>query len=103
VQYQITPAHFSSIFRCAYPDSSDGTIDGVPTHAAIMNNNGKWGSKLGEGVDVEHELNDLLSTSETSIHIMSRTVVFDEKVAPRIIIGRIAYGKPCVFMKREIV
>jgi len=30
-------------------------LDGIPTHAARQLNNGKWASKLGEDVDIEHD------------------------------------------------
>jgi hypothetical protein len=55
---------------------------GKPTHAAKQSRNGKWTSKLGSSVDVEHELNCL------------REYVLD--------IDRTDYGTVAVVLKRKI-
>lgn len=53
-----------------------------PTHAARQLDNGKWTSKIGKWVDVEHDLNTL-----------ERNYFAEGKHFPR-------YGKAAVFLKR---
>jgi hypothetical protein len=53
---------------------------GMPTHVAIQRANGKWRSKLGGDIDVEHELESLGSSEE---------------------FGPSAYGKVTHFMSRR--
>ena len=48
---------------------------GEPTHAARQLSNGRWTSKLGKNVDIEHELNGLTSRD---------------------------YGSPVLFLERRI-
>jgi len=52
-------------------------LNGIPTHAARQKNNGKWTSKLGASIDIEHDTLECLN-------------------------GPI-YGKVAVIMKRKLV
>jgi hypothetical protein len=40
---------------------------GTPTHAARQHHNGRWGSKLGRDVDIEHSLADLTHSMYGSV------------------------------------
>lgn len=52
-----TDGAFESGFERVVIYTDDG---GIPTHAAKqVVATGKWSSKLGQGVDIEHDLNDL--------------------------------------------
>ncbi len=56
--------------------------EGEPTHAARQLENGKWTSKLGQFIDVEHELHTLRD------YVLSLG-------------GQIDYGYPAIILKRR--
>ena len=50
-------------------------FDGQPTHAARLLENGAWTSKLGENIDISHDLHELEGpTYGTVVAVFSRTV-----------------------------
>ena len=48
------------------------TKEGSPTHMARMLENGSWTSKLGQSIDISHELNDLEGPAYGSVRQLYR-------------------------------
>ena len=64
------------LFEPGYEKVAIYVLDDIPTHAARQLNNGKWTSKLGQYVDIEHDTLECLNGVE--------------------------YGDAVIFMRREI-
>ncbi|MCL1991332.1 MAG: hypothetical protein FWG66_00070 [Spirochaetes bacterium] len=52
IRYENCDSH---LFEPGYEKIAIYALDGVPTHAARQLNNGKWTSKLGSDIDIEHD------------------------------------------------
>ena len=48
-------------FEPGYEKVAICALDGIPTHAARQQNNGRWTSKLGEDIDIEHDTLECLT------------------------------------------